>query len=103
MIICEIAAILEKFENIAEEIGIRIIQEKGNFNGGYCLLEAERIIVLNKHKPIEQRIDALAKAFSQIDTSKVYLKPILKILIASSTFQLGVSHRSKSTFWTLTF
>ena len=64
------AAILEEFENIAEEIGIRIIQEKGNFNGGYCLLEAEHIIVLNKHKPIEQRIDALAKAFSQLDIPK---------------------------------
>ena len=80
------AAILEEFENIAEEIGIRIIQEKGNFNGGYCLLEAERIIVLNKHKPIEQRIDALAKAFSQIDTSKVYLKPIIRELIESKDF-----------------
>ena len=50
------AAIFQKFEQIAEELRIRILKEKGNFIGGYYLLEDKRIIVVNKLKPIEQHI-----------------------------------------------
>ena len=46
-------AIFQEFETIASKLGIRITQEKGDFRGGYCLLKEERIIVLNKHKPIK--------------------------------------------------
>ena len=76
------ALIYQEFETLAEAIDIKIIQEKGNFKGGYCLLEKERIIVVNKLKPLEQRIRALAKAFSKLDISKVYIKPIIRDMIA---------------------
>ena len=82
----KLSPILEEFENIAIEMEIQIIQQKRNFNGGYCLLESEHIIVLNKHKPIEKRINTLTKAFSQLDTSKIYLKPIIRELIESKAF-----------------
>ena len=55
--------ILQEFEQLAETLDVKIIQEKGNFKGGYCLLEKEGIIVVNKLYPIEQRIRALAQAF----------------------------------------
>jgi len=32
-------AVFQEFEHIAEELGICIMQERGDFNGGYCLLE----------------------------------------------------------------
>ena len=64
--------IYQEFESLAESLNIKIMQEKGDFNGGYCLLEKERIIVINKLKPLEQRIRALAQAFSQLDISKLY-------------------------------
>ena len=74
-------AIFQEFEQIAEELGIRIIQEKGNFKGGFCILEEEHIIVINKLRPIEQRIRALAQAFSRVDTSWIYLKPTIRKMI----------------------
>ena len=73
--------ILQEFEQIAEELGICILQERGDFNGGYCLLEEKRIIVINKQKPLEQRIRALVQAFSRLDTSQIYLKPIIREMI----------------------
>ena len=75
--------IFQEFEQIAEKLGIRIIQEKGNFYGGYCLLEEEHIIVINKLKPIEQHIRALAQAFARLNTSQIYLKPTIRELIES--------------------
>ena len=75
------ASMFQEFEQIAEQLNIRIMQEKGNFNGGYCLLEEKRIIVINKHKPIEQRVQALAQAIAKLDTSRIYLKPAIREMI----------------------
>ena len=75
--------IFQEFESIAIEMNIQIIQEKGNFKGGYCLLEEEGIIVVNKLKPMEQRVQALARAFAKLDTSSIYLKPVIREMIES--------------------
>ena len=40
--------IYQEFEQLAESLEVKIIQEKGNFKGGYCLLEKEKIIVIKK-------------------------------------------------------
>ena len=73
--------IFQKFEQLAEALDVKIIQEKGNFKGGYCLLEKEGIIVVNKLNPIEQRIRALAQAFSKLDISKIYMRPAIRNII----------------------
>ena len=77
------AAIFQEFEQIAEELEIHILQDKWNFNGGYCLLEEKHIIVINQLKPIEQHIRALAQAFARLDTSQIYLKPAIREIIES--------------------
>ena len=66
---------------MAERLNIKIIQGKGNFNGGYCILENEPVIVLNKNKPIEQRIKKLAQIFSKLDVSNLSMKPIIREMI----------------------
>ena len=73
--------IFQEFEKLAEALDVKIVQEKGNFRGGYCLLEKEGIIVVNKLNPIEQRIRALAQAFSRLDISKIYIKPAIRSII----------------------
>jgi len=64
-------------------LDIKIIRGKGNFNGGYCILENEPVIVLNKNKPIEQRIKKLAQIFSKLDISNLSMKPIIREMIDS--------------------
>ena len=85
------AKIFQEFEKLAENLGIRIIQEKGNFQGGYCLLEKVDIIVINKLKPLEQRNKALAVAFSRLDISNLFLKPVIRDLIESEQDQGEIS------------
>ena len=75
--------IFQEFEKLAEALGVKIVQEKGNFRGGYCHLEKEGIIVVNKLNPIEQRIRALENAFSRLDISKIYMKPVIRSIIDS--------------------
>ena len=80
--------IFQELENIAETLNIKIIQERGDFKGGYCLLEKEKVIVINKLKPLEQRIKALALAFSRLDISNIYMKPAIRDIIASEVIDL---------------
>ena len=82
------STIYQEFEKLAESLEVKIIQGKGNFKGGYCLLEKEKVIVINKLKPLEQRIKALALAFSQLDISNIYMKPAMRDIIASEVIDL---------------
>ena len=75
--------IVQEFEQLAEALDIKIIHEKGNFRGGYCLLEKEGIIVVNKLNPMEQQIRALAQAFSKLEILKIYIKPAIRSIIDS--------------------
>jgi len=67
--------LLEDFLQLGEKCNIKIIHDKGDFNGDNCLLFS------NKHKPLEQRLYVLAKCFSQINLDNVYIKPMLRDLI----------------------
>ncbi len=73
--------LLLQFEELSERLGIRLVEEKGNFNGGSCRLREQNCIVINKHRPAEQKLRILAEAFSQLDLSSVYLVPNLRAYI----------------------
>lgn len=67
---------LDKIERIAEECGYVIRYERGNFQSGYCILQAKKVIVLNKFLPTEGRINTL-----------IDLMPLLNINIDSLTHE----------------
>ena len=70
--------LMEHFETLAEKLGLRIIQGKGDFNGGGCIIRQDKVIVLNKMKPIEQRLRILAHEFSIMDLEGIFVVPILR-------------------------
>tara|TARA_Y100001968_G_C19378649_1_gene729093 strand:- start:726 stop:992 length:267 start_codon:yes stop_codon:yes gene_type:complete len=81
-----LSALLE----VAEELGIKVIQDKGNFKGGYCILKNKDIIVLNRLNPIEQKVKSLAQAFSKLDVSGIYIKPAIRDIIESYVVKVNL-------------
>ena len=73
--------LLDDFIELSQKFDIRIIQDKGDFNGDSCMLFTDNVVVINKLKPLEQRLHILAKCFSKMDLDKVYIKPVLRDLI----------------------
>lgn len=73
--------LLTLFEELAQKLDISLVQGKGNFSGGLCLLDERTYIVLNKAKPIEQRLRVLAREFGNLDLTDVYLVPVLRSYI----------------------
>lgn len=58
---------LDKIERIAEECGYIIRYERGNFQSGYCILQAKKVIVLNKFFQTEGRINTLIDLLPQLE------------------------------------
>lgn len=59
--------ILNKIERIAEESGYVIRYERGTFQSGYCILQAKKVIVLNKFFQTEGRINTLIDLMPQLN------------------------------------
>ena len=70
-----------ELKELLEKLGYKLVLDKGSFNTGYCLLEDEKMIVINKNKPYENRIKILSEILSKIDTDNIYIKPKIRELI----------------------
>jgi hypothetical protein len=58
---------LDKIEKIAEESGYVMRYERGSFQSGYCILQAKKVVVLNKFLPTEGRINTLIDLLPQLN------------------------------------
>ncbi|MBA2761289.1 MAG: hypothetical protein H0U39_04880 [Segetibacter sp.] len=59
-------ATLNKLEKVLEESSYVIRYERGTFQSGYCLLEAKKVVVLNKFLNVEGRINILIELIPQL-------------------------------------
>lgn len=57
----------EKLSNILKTQDYRIRYEKGNFAGGYCWVQDQKIIIINKFHPLESKIATLSEIIAQVD------------------------------------
>ena len=57
---------LNKIEKILEEGQYIVRYERGTFQSGYCILEAKKVIVLNKFLNAEGRINTLIDLLPKI-------------------------------------
>tara|TARA_B110000438_G_scaffold212631_1_gene204767 strand:- start:1877 stop:2137 length:261 start_codon:yes stop_codon:yes gene_type:complete len=70
--------LLEEFHLLAEKLDIKIMKGKGDFSGGSCTVNKERVIVINNSKPIEQRLNTLASCFKDYNLDGLYVIPVLR-------------------------
>jgi hypothetical protein len=57
---------LDKLEAVVEETGYVLRYERGNFQSGYCILEARKVVVLNKFLQVEGRINTMLDLIPQL-------------------------------------
>ena len=60
-------ATLDKIEKIIEESCYVIRYERGNFQSGYCILQAKKVVVLNKFFHTEGKINTLIDLMPQLE------------------------------------
>ena len=81
---------LDKLESIPEEAGYVLRYEKGTFQSGYCILEAKKVVVLNKFLQTEGRINTLMDLIPllsiqseilTVDSKKLFAEVIAKVAL----------------------
>ena len=72
---------LSELEEVAERLGYKVRFEKGNFEGGYCILKESRLLVVNSRNEIERRIIILAKSLKEIGIEDIFVKPGVREII----------------------
>lgn len=65
---------LEKLESLLKSLGFKLRYEKGNFKTGSCVLENNRVIIVNKYSNLESKINALADLLQRSETDDTLLE-----------------------------
>ena len=77
--------LLEEFHSLAEKLDVKIMKGKGDFRDSSCIVNKEKVIVINNMKPIEQRLNTLASCFKDYDLESFYIVPALRKYINEAT------------------
>ena len=72
---------LEELREACEHVGYRLRFEKGDFNGGACILKEERLLIVNKRFTIDKKLNTIARALGELGVDFVYLKPAVRSFI----------------------
>lgn len=78
-------ALIAELEEAASQLGLKVIYEKGDFSGGYCILKEEKLIVINKRFEPKHRASTLAKSLSEVGIENLFLKPAVRAYIEEQT------------------
>jgi hypothetical protein len=70
--------LLEELQDVARQIGVTIRFEKGDFEGGFCILRDQRLVLINRRLMPSRKASLLALALQNIGLEAVYLKPVIR-------------------------
>ncbi|MBT8381690.1 MAG: hypothetical protein KJO59_04980 [Ignavibacteria bacterium] len=77
----EIEEVLDELKAIANQLGATVRFEKGDFKGGYCILNDNKVIVVNKLANLQRKIMILSAALKELGVEKMYLTPKIREVI----------------------
>ena len=81
---------LLELEQLLEQAGYTVRKERGSFRGDGCIIEGEKLVVINKNKPIESQLGTMGRVLSKIDLAGVYIKPAVRKKLEALWDQLQV-------------
>jgi hypothetical protein len=73
--------LITDLEEVTQQLGIQIRYEKGDFDGGYCVLKAQKVLVVNKRLTDARRASAIAQALSEYGLDNIFVKPNIRAYI----------------------
>lgn len=65
----------DKLKGLLETQGWEVRYEKGNFQGGYCIVHQQQTIIVNKFHPLESKINTLASILRDLEINEKTLTP----------------------------
>jgi len=70
--------LLQELHEAARQLGVTIRYEKGDFEGGYCILKDEKLLLVNRRLVPSRKVSVLALAISELGLENLFLKPAVR-------------------------
>ena len=77
----EFENILQDLKSIATEMGAKVRFERGDFKGGYCILQDSKVIVINKLSSLQKKVAILSSALHQLGAENIFIPPKIREVI----------------------
>lgn len=87
--------LLSELEQIAKKLGINIRYEKGDFEGGFCVLKEQKVVVVNKRLIDSRKASALALALTDYGVDLNDISDKLRLFIEDEAAKLRRSERTQ--------
>ncbi len=71
-------ALIQELEELTAQLGLNVRYEKGDFDGGYCVLKSQKLLVVNKRLADARRASSLAQAIAEVGIDTTFVKPALR-------------------------
>jgi len=85
--------LISELEDLARQFAIQLRYEKGDFEGGYCVLKAQKVLVVNKRLHDARKASSLAQALAEYGIETTYIKPSLREYIEDEVAKLAKSQK----------
>jgi hypothetical protein len=73
--------IVAELEEVAQQLGVTVRYEKGDFEGGFCILKTQKVLLVNKKLLPNRKASVLAVALQEIGLEQLFVKPALRAYI----------------------
>jgi hypothetical protein len=73
--------LVAELEELARRLGVTVRYEKGDFEGGFCILRDQRLVLVNKKLTPQRKASVLALAMQDLGLDSVFVKPALRAYI----------------------
>jgi hypothetical protein len=70
--------VIEELHHIADQLGVTIRYERGDFEGGYCILREQKLLLVNRRLIPLRKANVLATALHDIGLENLYVKPSVR-------------------------
>jgi hypothetical protein len=73
--------LIAELDHLAAQLSVVVRYEKGDFEGGYCILKTDRILLINKRLMPNKKASVFAIALHEIGLDNVFIKPAVREFI----------------------
>ncbi len=91
--------LLLELEQLLEQSGYRLRKERGSFRGADCIIEGDKLVLVNKNKPTESQLGTIARVLSQIELDGTYVKPLVRKELEKLWDRLEVTPSETTSDW----
>lgn len=73
--------IYEELKIVAEQKGLAVRLELGDFDGGICTVKERQVILVNRRHDLPRRVHVIARALHASGLDDVFVKPAIREII----------------------